>query len=117
MKNALLIFALALLSQACGTLSSTTYVDPYKSFVLGEGNHTGYRAYVKNVGPVNMEVILVNPDGSITSLGELKPKESADYKVRKNTEVRFKNANARQGIIKIKALGDTNLSMGYEENS
>lgn len=110
----LLISATSLL-QSCGTLSSTTYIDAEKSFVLGEGNHGSYTAKVKNAGTENIEVFAVNNAGITTSLGILKPNESGKYPVKKNTTVKFENKGSEQGVIKIRAKGDTNLSMGYSK--
>lgn len=99
---------------SCGTLHSTTYIDPEKSFVLGEGNHGSYSAKIKNAGAGDIEVIKSDLGGNQTSLGILKKGASAEYSVPKNTTVRFKNLSDKEGEIKIKLRGDTGLSMGYE---
>ncbi|MGB1205614.1 MAG: hypothetical protein ACPG5B_08220 [Chitinophagales bacterium] len=101
--------------QACSTLSSTTYIDPQKSFVLGENEHSGYTASVKNVGNTDIEVVQLNDKGIATSLGILKNAEKQSYSVVKDATIKFENKGEEQGIIKIFAKGDTNLSMGYTE--
>ncbi|NUO03682.1 MAG: hypothetical protein HUU01_23960 [Saprospiraceae bacterium] len=116
----LLIFAFfaVSVSQACQTLKSQTYIDPQKSFVLGEGKHGSYVAQIQNVGKGDLEVVQVSEKGIRTSLGVLKSKEKGKYQVSNNTTVQFKNDDAREkGIIDIRLVGDTNLSMGYQGNN
>ena len=107
---AILLFSL----QACSTLSSTTYIDSQKSFVLGQNKHSGYMAKVKNVGTTDIEVIQLNDKGVATSLGILKNEDKQSYSVVKNATIKFENKGSEQGAIKIFARGDTNLSMGYQ---
>lgn len=57
---------------SCGTLNSTTYIDPKKSFVIGEGNYGGYWAKIMNASPCDIEVTQSNSEGVQTSLGILK---------------------------------------------
>lgn len=108
---------IASISQACQTLKSQTYIDPQKSFVLGEGKHGSYVAQIQNIGKGDLEVVQVSEKGVATSLGILKSKEKGKYQVSKNTTVQFKNENAEEkGVIDIRLVGDTNLSMGYQAN-
>ena len=102
--------------QAYSTLSSTTYIDSQKSFVLGENEHRAYTASVKNVGDTDIEVVQLNAKGVATSLGILKNNEKQNYAVVRNATIKFENKGTEQGVIKIFARGDTNLSMGYKEN-
>ncbi len=119
MKKGLIILAAIALSmqfQSCGTLSSTTYIDADKSFVLGEGKHGRYTAKVKNAGNTEIEVIEVNKAGMATSFGVLQQGDKQQYPVAKNKTIQFKNKGKDTGIIKIRAKGDTKLSMGYQVN-
>ena len=102
--------------QSCSTLHSTTYIDPKKSFVIGEGKHGSYVAQVQNEGKGDIEVIQVNEQGVSTTLGLLKKGDKKEYSVKRNTTVMFKNDNLAKGVIKIRLRGDSNLSMGYKEN-
>ena len=99
-----------------GKLTSSTTIEPQKSFVLGQGKHGSYNAKIKNSGKGDIEVIVVKNGGVATSLGVLKPNEKGEYPVASNTEVRFKNLGSDTGEIQILLTGDTNLSMGYREN-
>ncbi len=110
------IIAFAFQFQSCGTLSSTTYIDANKSFVLGEGNHGRYTAKVKNAGNTEIEVIQVDKAGRATSFGVLQQGDKQQYPVAKNKTIQFKNKGTDTGIIKIRAKGDTKLSMGYQNN-
>lgn len=110
---ALLIFILFL--GGC-KLTSQTNIAPNKSFVLGQGEHGSYSATVKNIGADGIEVLLTKNDTQ-TSLGILNPGEKSNYQVSKNCMVVFKNLSADKfATINIKAKGDTNLSMGYQDN-
>lgn len=99
---------------ACGTLNSTTYIEPQKSFVLGEGMHRSYSAKIKNTGDGDVEVTQADISGTQTSLGILKKGASSEYSVSKNTSVRFKNVSDKKGEINIKLKGNTDLSMRFE---
>ncbi len=116
MKNLLFLFFLVVSLLACRTLNSTTYIESGQSFVLGKGTHGNYQAQIRNVGKYNIEV-LQNNAGVTASLGYLKPNEKQLYPVAKNVTVMFKNASTEKAAIEIKLVGDTGLSMGYEENA
>jgi hypothetical protein len=118
MKTILLsVLTVFIFCQSCKTLTSTTYIEPQKSFVLGEGAHGSYTATVENVGTDQIEVIQINNRGEATTLGTLKVGQKNTYTVPDNTTINFKNSSINEtGTIKILAKGDTNLSMGYKEN-
>lgn len=111
-----MFFLLAGFVQSCA-LYSTTYIDPNKSFMLGQGKHQGYSADIRNAGQNGVEVFTIAETGDSTSLGVLRPNEKKNYAVPANTLVRFKNLSSVLGAtIQIELRGDTNLSMGYKEN-
>jgi len=101
---------------ACATLNSTTYIDPQKSFVLGEGAHGGYTAEIKNSGSDPIEVFFAN--GTVRkSAGILKSGQHGKYRVSSNSVVQIVNMSvADQSIVKIRVKGDTDLSMQFKEN-
>jgi hypothetical protein len=83
--------------------------------VLGDNKHKGYTAKIKNVGSQIIEVYLLTENGAETTLGELAMNEKVKYNVPENCTIQFKNkSNKNEAVIKIRAVGDTNLSMGYE---
>jgi hypothetical protein len=115
----LLIFiaAMAFVQSSCkvfSTLTSGTYIDPEKTFVLGEGQHGSYVATVKNTAKSDVEVILTDAENKSSSLGILKFRQSETYRVAANNTVRFVNLGNRQAALAIKIQGETSLSMGYQ---
>jgi len=119
MKNLLILTLIFIGLQACKSLTSTTYIDPKKTFVLGEGKHGSYDATIKNVGKDMVEVIQIDEKGRNYTMDILKIGEKKEYKVAKNATVMFKNINMeKQAIIEILITGNPNasLSMGYQEN-
>ncbi len=118
MKNILIFILIFVGLQACKSLTSTTYIPPAKSFVLGEGKHRGYYAEVKNTGKDVLEVIQIDAQGASLSLGMLARKEKKDFKVQANCTIIFKNQNTEeQGVIEILLKNvSSSLSMGYQES-
>lgn len=117
MKSIMFVSLLSMLCFSCSTLSSTTYIKANESFVLGANkNHASYKATVKNIRAADVKVVQISEDGLATDLGVLKAKESASYRVAKSTTIQFQNMADSEAAIKIRAVGDTNLSMGYKEN-
>ena len=117
MKSILFVSLLSILCFSCSTISSTTYIKANESFVLGANkNHASYKARVKNIRAAEVKVIQINKDGLATDLGVLKANESASYRVAKSATIQFQNMADGEAAIKIKAIGDTNLSMAYKEN-
>ncbi len=118
------LLLLAIICLASGTscrifshLHSTTTIEPARSFVLGEGNHGSYEATVKNISKQDIEVFISDKNAQTVSLGLLSPKVSKTYKVASNTKVAFKNLGNATAYIEIELVGDTQLSMGYKDNS
>jgi hypothetical protein len=97
-------------------LTSTTVIEPNKSFVLGDGKHNGFGAKLVNKGRVEIEVFTQSESENAKSIGILKADEKADFVIIKNTKVIFKNLGNETATLGIKLTGDTNLSMGYKPN-
>ena len=116
-KKKFFILSVLFILCACKSLTSVTSIEVNKSFVLGEGKHGSYSARIKNVGSDLIEVLIIDINKNSNSLGLLKVNQSATYQVLENNTVQFKNlSTSRNGIIEIKANGDTNLTMGYKNN-
>ena len=113
----MLLCAAAVGLSACSTLTSMTYIDAGKSFVLGEGKHGSYRASVQNTSLGRIEVFQKSTAGDFEPLGVLKFLQKLDCSVPANTEVIFKNTSDGKAALKIKLVGDTGLSMGYKDNN
>ncbi len=107
--------------QSCGifgVLTSQTSIEPGKSFVLGEGEHGGYTAVIKNTATSPVEVYIQKYQSEVsTSLGVLNKGDQQEYRVANNNRVSFKNLGKKVAVISIKLRGETNLSMGYKENN
>ncbi len=116
-KNIFFTLSLLILIFGCKSLTSVTTIEANKSFLLGEGKHGSYNATIKNVGSDLIEVFLIDSKKIKNSLGLLKINQSATYQVPENSAVQFKNmSSSKNGVIEIKAHGDTNLTMGYKSN-
>ena len=112
------VFAFYLLP-ACSRISSLTYINPNKTFVLGEGTHNAYSADIKNVGLNAVEVRTIDLGGNEKNLGDLKPGQKNSYEVLENTTVTFKNKGKLVSTalaIKLNTSFNTRLSMGYKVN-
>lgn len=124
MKKSIILLAIfiGLTAAACGTLGagaihSVTYIEPLKSFELGEGKHDSFDASIKNISQVNVEIFTHPLDGEKKSVIMLKPNQLVNLSVDKNTKTIFKNASNSQAAMDIVLKGETSLSMGYKENN
>jgi hypothetical protein len=118
MKNVFIFVFIFVGLQACKSLTSTTYIPPTKTFVLGEGKHSGYGAEIKNIGKDALEVIQIDAQGASASLGILERGEKKEFKILANCTMLFKNQHtAEQGIIQVVLKNvNSSLSMGYQQN-
>lgn len=98
-------------------LTSTTYIEPNQSFVLGEGKHDSYDVKVLNKGKVAVEVFGERENEERKSLGVLKPNDKNEYQIAKDTKAIFKNLGRETAKIGIKLSGNASLSMGYKPNN
>jgi hypothetical protein len=116
MKKAILLTTIVCASLlAIASFTSTTYIDPYKTFILGEGKHTGYSAKVSNAGSDAIEVYTTPLDGKRTLTTVLKPSIGQTFKISSDVKVEFVNNNASKATLNIviKGAGSSDLSMGY----
>jgi len=120
--SAVIMFGLVAALQAFGgvnlfdSLTSTTVIEPNRSFVLGEGKHGGYNAKLVNKGKVDIEIFTESEKEERKSVEVLKPNDKTEVTILKNTKVIFKNLGNETATIGIKLSGDTGLSMGYKPN-
>ena len=117
MKKVIILIVIAFIIQSCASLKSETYIDPAKTFALGEGEHVGYSAKVKNQGDEAIEIFQQELEGEKISVGILKVNQEETYEIPRNTAVFFQNSSSSKVVrIKIELYGTSNLSMGYKEN-
>ena len=100
---------------AIASFTSTTYIDPYKTFILGEGKHTAYSAKVNNAGNDAIEVYTTPLNGKRSLTTVLKPSTSETFKINSDDKVEFVNNNASKATLNIviKGASSSDLSMGY----
>jgi hypothetical protein len=96
------------------SLTSTTLIQPQKSFMLGQGNHGPYKAYVQNGKKDTITIYQRLINGDTIGVVKLQPNGNIVLKVARDTQAIFENASSKTISIKIKLYGDTNLSMNYE---
>jgi hypothetical protein len=106
----------AIFLQACRTLTSQTFIEPGKSFVLGEGTHGTFRAKIKNTGTAAVEVTKESLQGTKTTVAVLAPGDATNVTIGNNTKVIFKNKDTSKATLNLYVSGDTGLSMATKSN-
>ena len=113
-KTALVTFLVGLLMSACGTLTSTTTIDANNSFVLGNNQHGTFSARLKNISESDIELHRAPIDGGRHSFETVKPGQTKNVKVEKNTALVIDNKSSNKVSVELFVQGDTGLSMGYK---
>ncbi len=108
------IITLALISTSCRTLTSTTYIKPNDSFILGNNEHGTFSVKLKNASSTNLELWKAPITGGRHSPVTVKPNETLKISVDKNTALRIENKANEQATVELLVKGDTGLSMGYK---
>lgn len=111
------LILISLLAQSCKTIKSTTYVEPERTFILGEGNHEEFKVKVTNESTSDIELFTTDNAGNVKLLAPVKPKQTNKIKIEENTSLNFKNLSpTEKSTLKLKIKGETTLSMGYKNN-
>ena len=112
-----LIFAslalFALTVSSC-SVTSSTLIKSKESFVLGDNQHGSFSVKMKNVSFSNLTYYYAPIDGGTHSPQLIKPFQSANIKVDKNTALVIDNQTDITATVKLKITGDVGLSMGYK---
>lgn len=114
MRLLIAIFALSFLAASCGTLQSTTYINPKDSFILGNNQHGTFQVKLKNDSNNAVEVYHAPVDGGRHSPQTIAPNQSARVKIDKNTAFIIDNNSVDTAVVSLLVKGDTGLSMGYK---
>ncbi len=114
MRHLLLLSVLAFFMPACRTLTSVTTIPPNERFVLGNNEHGSYRVHLQNTSPEVITVYRAPVGGGKHSSVEVQPREKVSVQVESNTALVLVNPSGRKVDVKLKVIGDTNLSMGYQ---
>jgi hypothetical protein len=117
MKKNLLAFALLIFVVACGfgSLHSTTTIKPKDQFILGNNEHGKFKVRLTNNSGQNLEVYHAPIKGGKHSGQTVKPNETVNVKIDKNTALIIDNASADTVTVSLKVTGDVGLSMGYKK--
>jgi hypothetical protein len=107
----MMMVALAICANALFT--STTFIDPYKTFKLGDGEHGSFKATVVNKGKESIGIYTTLLGKQPQRIGILVSGEKKTYAIESNTMVAFENNNPTQAILYIELRGGRNLSMSY----
>ena len=97
------------------SLTSTTYIKPNESFVLGNNQHGKFSVKLKNISTTNLTIWLMPLDGGKHSPIDVKPNETVKVKVDKNTALTIENNHPSEASVELVVKGDTGLSMGYKK--
>lgn len=108
----MMMVALAICANALFT--STTFIDPYKTFKLGNGEHGSFKATVVNKGKDAIGIYTTLLGKQREPFAILASGEKKTYAIESNTMVSFENNNPTQAILFIELRGERNLSMTYQ---
>jgi hypothetical protein len=115
MKNVLfLLVSVSLLATACRSLTSVTTIKANESFVLGNNPHRGYSVELENTAKYDLTIIQSDLDGVVKSTMVAQPKKKITLKIAPNTVLRIENKANKSADVALKVVGDTGLSMGYQ---
>lgn len=111
MKKVVISLVAVITLSSCALTSQTT-IGSNKAFELGDGEHGSFKATVKNISRVAVEVCETPMGGTEKKLITLQPGQQKTVRFGANTKAIFKNNNEKQADVKLKVTGDTRLTMG-----
>lgn len=115
MKKLLLTtISFAFIFTSCRSLTSTTYIKANDAFILGNNKHGEFHVKLKNISATNLELWEAPIDGGQHSPLTVKPNETVNVLVGKNTALKIENKMNSQAMVELLVKGDTGLSMGYK---
>lgn len=115
-KLLIALLGITTLAMSCRSLTSTTYIEPRQSFVLGQGQHGAYTVDLKNQSRHEITIKQIGLDGAVLNSTVVDSRQSLSVAVAKNTTLKIVNASDKKAEVALKLIGDTNLSMGYDGN-
>jgi hypothetical protein len=111
---ALLVLCAILSLPSLATVSSTTYIEAGKTFMLGGEQSSAFTAEGRNTGPVPVEVLLSGSDGE-RSVAVAKPGKSFSLEVPARHTALFRNKSERKATLRFELTGKVSgLSMRYD---
>lgn len=112
--NKMVISLFTFIAFSLNAFNSTTYIDPYKTFIVGEGSHGAFSVKVTNAGPAEILIYSCTKGGLPNKLHALKPNEKIKLDIAANTQIQFTNNNDTKSTLLLTLKGDVNLSMNYK---
>jgi hypothetical protein len=105
------IVSLFVISQL-DTLTSSTTIDPGRTFEVGEEKHGAFTVDVRNTCKQPIGVSRATIDGNETQLATVASGKSKTFSIPQDTKAMFANRSKITCIIELTLSGDTDLSMG-----
>ncbi|MFD1469666.1 hypothetical protein ACFQ48_15675 [Hymenobacter caeli] len=96
----------------CGGITSTTFIDAGKQFVLGGRQRGAFRVAAHNVGPVPVSVAERRADGTVQERGRLDQGQRVELAFGAGSAALVRNLGERQAVLGFRITGDTSFSMG-----
>lgn len=116
MQHSIFIFLVTSISAFGQRFTSTTYIEPYKTFVLGENQHGKFDTWVKNSSDELIYIYSKDSSNNQQKVTILKPNTKEHLFNDANSALYFENRSQKQVAIHLKINGDVGLSMDYQNN-
>ncbi len=116
MKKTFAIIALAIVFTSCSlfnSLTSNTSIKPNESFLLGNNEHGKFKITLKNVSNHPIDIYFAPISAGTHSRQTVGINQRITTHVKKNTAVVIENKSNDYASVDIKATGDLNLEMTY----
>lgn len=97
-------------------LNSTTYIEPGKSFVLGDNEHGLFRVKLTNVSPFEIYVYSKTLNGEKKIERKVASKEKVELNAEKNMAIIIQNPSTEKATVTLNVKGDIGLNMEYSDN-
>lgn len=98
---------------ACSSLTSTTYIEPHRSFLLGGGAHGQFKAVVYNPNKEEVSADVKDNKGVVMQALRIPAGATRVVQVAANNGLWVHNNGADTIAVKLRVKGDVNLGMQY----
>jgi hypothetical protein len=109
------LIVLIVVNQSCKTVYSTTSIEPKKSFVLGDNEHSAFEITIKNISEDNVALYRKPNGGTKEFIQFLNSNKSATLVIEENTALYVQNESDKKVSVELKLKSTSNLSMGYKD--
>lgn len=118
MKKFFTVIVIGVLLTSCSVFSSLysyTSIEPNQSFLLGKNKHGKFKVTLKNTSNHDLEIYFAPIEGGTYSRQTVKVNQKITTKVPRNTAIVIENKSSDYAGIDLKATGDLNLGMTYNQ--